>query len=421
MYHFLSRDTDNTTSAVESARARHGFDLVSKAKIFNIKIWNTDKLTSVTSRCLSTVAAIARSTMSAPPQRDLTRLLQSERIHGTSERDPTQRRHDFRYFAKGSYFVLVEDMHQELSTIAAQEYLNMKGSDAKVSWPVLHCHPHARGPFIAFTEKEKKRWERAQYAEQSKGDDRDDEKRKRIRFETIRRQVTAHKTGDLRRSVSMSNLRRRAAVFPDDLALGRNCDTGYGQHSATASGYPASGNGGYTAASGNSVSITSTTGTMSTTGYAGKNQQLPPALRSRVEVMTSRKYAVTQPTGDRVALMGPPTGIPGRRGLLKKSRSTNSLRLPKRDEGSKPGYCESCRMKFDDFKHVCGTAFSRTYLDICEKHIESKKHRKFAVNDANFSQLDCVLARVKRRTLQDIEEERTRRLAQAFQDGELMA
>jgi hypothetical protein len=51
--------------------------------------------------------------------------------------------------------------------------------------------------------------------------------------------------------------------------------------------------------------------------------------------------------------MGPPAGIPERpNGMLRKSRSTNTLRLPKREEGCKPGYCESCRTKFDDFKSV---------------------------------------------------------------------
>jgi regulatory subunit for Cdc7p protein kinase len=31
------------------------------------------------------------------------------------------------------------------------------------------------------------------------------------------------------------------------------------------------------------------------------------------------------------------------------------MRLPKRDEGTKPGYCESCRVKFEDFQQVSNT------------------------------------------------------------------
>jgi len=85
--------------------------------------------------------------------------------------------------------------------------------------------------------------------------------------------------------------------------------------------------------------------------------------------------------------MGPPEKLP--QPGLRKSKSTNTLRLPKRDEGSKPGYCESCRVKFDDFA----------------THVLSRKHQKFALDDANYLQLDCVLARVQRRTLQQFQAE----------------
>lgn len=44
------------------------------------------------------------------------------------------------------------------------------------------------------------------------------------------------------------------------------------------------------------------------------------------------------------------------------------------------------------------------------QHIAGRKHRKFAEDDANFLQLDCVLARVKRRTLAEVEEEHRQRL-----------
>ena len=51
-------------------------------------------------------------------------------------------------------------------------------------------------------------------------------------------------------------------------------------------------------------------------------------------------------------MMGPPATIPDKAKFLRKSKSTNTLKLPKRDEASKPGYCESCRQKFEDFREV---------------------------------------------------------------------
>jgi len=107
-----------------------------------MKIWTTTKLESVLERCLvsgnASTAASQKSitTLATPPkattsqQRSLTRLLASERLHGTTtERDPTQKRHDFRYFSRSSCFVLVEDMRQELTTIHALEYSITKGRD----------------------------------------------------------------------------------------------------------------------------------------------------------------------------------------------------------------------------------------------------------------------------------------------------
>lgn len=304
-------------------------------------------------------------TTTANTQRSLSRLLQSERIHGTSERDPTQKRHDFRYFSRHSRYVLVEDMQGALATIAAHEYLlprGMKDEDiVKPPWPVAHCHPHSRGPFVAFDEKEKKRWEKSQLQEKQKQAEHEAQQEKILKAEEMKRtaeaQLHAKKFGDLRRSVSMSNLHRRATHslegrdFPLDLE--QDADN---LESANASGYLASGTGGYMAASGNSVGMTSTTGTTSTSSYLRK-VTLPSALSGRMkqQVVTSRKFptAADKLQAERNAgAMGPPRAIPERQALLRKSKSMNTMKLAKREEGVKPGYCESCRVKFEDFKLV---------------------------------------------------------------------
>ncbi|KAL8872141.1 MAG: hypothetical protein Q9174_002175 [Haloplaca sp. 1 TL-2023] len=51
---------------------------------------------------------------------------------------------------------------------------------------------------------------------------------------------------------------------------------------------------------------------------------------------------------------------------------------PRRDP--KPGYCENCRDKYDDF----------------EQHILDRKHRKFAANPANWKDLDALLLQLGR-------------------------
>jgi regulatory subunit for Cdc7p protein kinase len=359
-----------------------GYDhLVKKAIGFGMKIWSTSKLDSVLERCLlpnttdstksSSTLTSTRKIPAAPTlstsnnanahHRPLSQLLQSERFHGTHERDPTQKRHNFQYFSRSSYFVLVEDLRQELATVAALEYTATKGCDGKpkATWPVLHCHPYARGPFIEYDEREKRRWERSQLAESKRGAEKGNKRPLVMRKKESKMQLRPKKSGDLRRSVSMSNLHRRAAHANAMLHGMVDLDAD-NQDSANASGYLAStGTGGtYMAASGNSVGITSTTGTTSNVGKSLRNLQLPAALRGRIQqqVVTSRKYpvgaAAQRAQAKRDSIMGPPEQIPDRPTMLRKSRSTNTLRLPKREEGSKPGYCENCRIKFDDFKIV---------------------------------------------------------------------
>ncbi|KXN90215.1 Hsk1-interacting molecule 1 [Leucoagaricus sp. SymC.cos] len=367
-------------------------DIIAKALSNDVKIWNTIKLESVLARCLEEPSASTTSSAPNSKQRNpnnLSKLLQSERVHGLSERDPTQKRHDFRYFTRGSYFVLVEDMFGELSTIAAHEYPARKEREGeKTPWPTLYCHPKARGPFILYDDKEKRRWERLQQAEEKESQER------RARCEIfVRRQLMEKKTepriisrkaGDLRRSVSMNNMRNATHKGLHDI----DGDT---VESATPSGYLASGFMGYMAASGNSVGITSTAGTTSTANYTSRTLQVPSNLSGRIrQEVVMRRHP--QEKLVRTNTMGPPVDVPQRPQVLKKSKSTNTLKLPKREEGSKPGYCESCRQKFEDFK----------------EHINGRRHRKFAEDINNFEELDDLLGQVQRRTLQERQAEEKR-------------
>ncbi|KAJ4468205.1 hypothetical protein J3R30DRAFT_1684342 [Lentinula aciculospora] len=371
-----------------------------------IKEWGVRKLDSVLSRCLQQSLILptsgplparlnpSTSTYPTDQSRSLNKLLQSEKIHGTTERDPTQKRHDFAYFARGSYFVLVEDIHRELATIVAHQYTPPKKGSTRTPWPVLHCHPQSRGPFVPFDEKEKKRWEKAQKIEKEdkiEAHERELKEQKLFQERISREREVRHRGFDLRRSVSMNNLRRRESLEAE-AANDQYLDMG-DPDSACASGYLASGNGGYVAASGNSVSVTSTTGTTSTTS-TGHNLGLGPKLSAKLKAFADQQVPTSLKTSRRNSIkgdMGPPAVPEGRVGVgLRRAKSTNNLKLPKREEGTKPGYCESCRQKFEDFK----------------QHIRSSRHRRFAKEDAHFAELDIVLATVKRKTVAEIRQER---------------
>ncbi|KAG5220478.1 Dfp1/Him1, central region-domain-containing protein [Salix suchowensis] len=279
-------------SIVEDVLMDTEYSLINKAQSFGQKIWTLTKLSSVVDRCLATPSTgqsqSLTTSVSATTQQSLSRLLQSERLNGTCERDPSERRHDFRYFSKDSYFVLVEDLHQEFATIAAHEY-PVRNRIARLS----RC---GRSCIVTLMLEERRRWEKTQQAESAK------EKqalhvprtgRPRARPTSLHLQATGH--GDLRRSVSMNNIRRRAShpngVLRDANLVDLDADE-YDNDLAYASGYLASGISGHAAASGNSVGLTSTAGTTSTTGTVRNALQLTATLRGRLQqhVVTSKSF-----------------------------------------------------------------------------------------------------------------------------------
>ncbi|KAG2001340.1 hypothetical protein GB937_010237 [Aspergillus fischeri] len=70
-------------------------------------------------------------------------------------------------------------------------------------------------------------------------------------------------------------------------------------------------------------------------------------------------------------------------GVAKRRTGLRKVPVPKKKErrrDPKPGYCENCRDKFDDF----------------EEHIMTRKHRKFATNKANWADLDALLEELQR-------------------------
>ncbi|PWY83757.1 hypothetical protein BO94DRAFT_468639 [Aspergillus sclerotioniger CBS 115572] len=73
----------------------------------------------------------------------------------------------------------------------------------------------------------------------------------------------------------------------------------------------------------------------------------------------------------------------GNGGLKRRASDQKTIIIPKKKErrrDPKPGYCENCRDKFDDF----------------EEHIVTRKHRRFATNRANWAELDSLLVQLAR-------------------------
>ncbi|KAJ5164430.1 Regulatory subunit Dfp1/Him1 central region [Penicillium coprophilum] len=67
-------------------------------------------------------------------------------------------------------------------------------------------------------------------------------------------------------------------------------------------------------------------------------------------------------------------------GSKRQREDKDEQRKPERRRDPKPGYCENCRDKFDDF----------------EEHTQTRKHRRFAANSTNWAELDALLAEIQR-------------------------
>ncbi|KAF8332627.1 uncharacterized protein EI90DRAFT_3053805 [Cantharellus anzutake] len=362
----------------------------------------------------------------------LSTLLDAEKASGlTHERDPTALRRDYRYFGKDSHWLLVEDMSETHAPIMVKEYGRWKphsvssrhglsfkraralsledfSKEAEPPWPTIRDKPGKATPLwpigrlgeyeeevddnqdgdaMMNSDGENDGFIQLQVATSGLEEDEDEEEENA----PLALSRSAPGVPPLRRTASMHDLGRYISLND------KNRDPDNGNF-----------NGEYIAASGNSVLITSNVN--STTSFAqnplsggsslnggqfigggGGSRQLHNKRLHR-QVLTHRTLAQA------VNATGSGEDSTGHR-IIRKSKSTNAMRassskrkahLPARDEVKKPGYCENCRVKFEDFN----------------LHVASRRHQKFANNEDNFCALDDILSRITRKTLEDEEEER---------------
>lgn len=404
----------------------------------------------------------------------LSYLLETERNTGvTHERDPTAQRQDYRYFPRGTYWLLIEDMDGAHAPIAVKDYGRWKpGRNAKAGksqptantkkrkqletlfdygtkddleddehvlppWPPLRDQPgkakpgwaygkvsdsdaevEADGDFEESAERECLGDDvEVQIQQLSDGDgngndganddglgegsitDCDDDDTPQTGAQALRRTASMH---DMGRAISVHHTGRQ--ILQSRLKGPQRPLRGADRE--------------YNAASGNSVTITSHVN--STTSYAyGVGHDLGPGARQLEKRLHQQVLTRAAAAGSVSASGGGPVTTATRKSsmsttqpqhALRRAKSTNALRarglssrasgakarLPSREEVKKPGYCENCRVRFDDFNKVCGYVYSRRrllYL-FASQHIVGKRHRRFAEDDNNFAILDGIFAQL---------------------------
>jgi hypothetical protein len=202
---------------------------------------------------------------------------------------------------------------------------------AAVEWPVLHLDPRMRSPFQAYCPK-------AVSKERTVAEREENSKLQQVA--SIRELRALRRRDNLRRTVSLNNL--RAAIGREDLNANTTTTTTNAQESSLvfpqgtdaagermASGYLASGNS--TALPATATSNFSTS--ISFSRLTGSGSVLPSGMR----------HAGPQVTMNRCA------------GGLRRAKSAASLRAPvkKVEKEKKVGYCECCRMNYENYDEVC--------------------------------------------------------------------
>ena len=371
-------------------------DLLVKAQGFGIKVWHVDKLQTVLMRLLK----LSPRDLEQPTKQDLSQMLEKEKVLGTSERDPATARSSFHYFEKSAFYVLVEDATLEYRPIMCTEFEYTRENRAQripPPWPVVYGQTPGRCPFTYYPPK------RTPPKEEEDGES-----------QSLPRPSAQQ---SLRRAVSLNNMVRSnlgPAFRPQVAAM----DT----HNQRQQDYPM--------ASGNSVWITSkiasATSNIFTDQHNGATVGLPQNRRvaelnrrmhmsnasnrparalnaSPASVLagsTASGLGIRRESGS--PIVGSPATQPGapeqgatvRRMLgledkapragagtgvgLQRSMSVNAVNKP--PSAKKAGYCENCRVKYEDFT----------------EHIYDRKHRKFATTESNFVDIDALIMRVQR-------------------------
>lgn len=310
-------------------------DLLCKAQHFGMKIWRQDKLQNILSLLLAEDAGVDDT------RQNLSEMLHQEKLHGTTERDPLALRNDYHYFGKHSYYLLVTDATNEHRPIAIAEYDRTahEVQHKPPPWPVLYGDVEGRGLFVYVKPKD----------------------RARLAAQDVPPPRPGHLS--LRRAASL-NL---AGVLPR------------APESSHAPGTP------NLMASDNSMALASTVASTTSASLHSQGTQPGGAVADkRLAELTRRMHTpidLKRATGRgsvvrRMLGMEPEHETRG----LRRSQSLNGTRDPLKPREKRPGHCENCRCRFEDF----------------DEHTRSRRHRKFAMDESNFVALDELLQRVQR-------------------------
>ena len=431
-------------------------DILHRAKEMGMKIWHLEKL----QRIMNTMSNIPSDTQTfagnntrsraanaagkGDREADLSRMLRNERLNGPSDRDTTIALSELIPF-KGSY-IYIRDIDEKSKPIMVRDYLR-PGSDEPGEWPQFHSVGLGKCPFVedSASRAENLAREEARRAKESAAS----REAPRTRAATIRGVAEAEsarsvpqrrpleETGDAGNAPAPPSAVMPIPAFcpPPPATTARPGSPAKVTRDAVIPPRPKL-YGGEPAASGMQPSnITSAirsqmiSSTAAQPGAkAGTSREVHGLKRKVLEknsgpalINIHTRQRSIDPAGNGRAERSIPAARQTRRQAqetlihideestqseeeedvwiaedVRSKRHQQRKILEKKDP--KPGYCENCREKYDDFDDVSLLgSLSLNMTDGVIQHIVGRKHRKFALTPENWKDLDQLLCQLGRR------------------------
>ncbi|KAF7553177.1 hypothetical protein G7Z17_g3794 [Cylindrodendrum hubeiense] len=374
-----SQQLDDPT---KRSKARNN-DVLHKAREMGKKIWSLDKFQTMLSVLLESETSHGNSyssrstatrghygTSKSAHEPNLLQLLHNERLNGPSDRDPTAVNRELCYF-KGPH-IYIWDMDEKQKPMMVREYPKV-ANKADGEWPQFRSVGNGRCPFVEEIEVPDKEQRRQREQEKARVVKREDPvpilKPPQIPIFNPAKATLSKQSGQ-NAFTSRAGTGRLFAGEPVASGVQPSNIT-----SAIRSQMISSTSGVNGAKAGTSKEI-----------HGLQRKVLQKAAPASHDVSSRRLAEVSMDVASsRSTNMGRHTSRPAevqeeesQKTTENKERKTHTSLKSKKD--LKPGYCENCQDKFRDF----------------DEHILSRKHRKFAENNDNWTELDSLLVQLKR-------------------------
>lgn len=365
-------------------------------------------------------------------QADLQQLLRNEKVIGPADRDMAVAAQDMCQLR--GFYVYIHDMDEKTRPVMVRDYPRVTAKE-EGKWPQFRLSAVGKCPFMEDTAHARKL---IQHEQEKRERDLDPVPRTRSRAAAQPIVPSQHMQplADIQPNLRRSPRKQQADTLskpldpPKTLPMGRQNSADmpalFGSTQANARGLPRFIRGEPVASGVQPSNVTSairsqaisSTAISSTAPGArvGSSKEIHALKRKVLERGTSNMSNQTLTSSYmndvRAALNG--DGAPPPRAAKRKAKETLAHIHEEPDEEGlaqqarkkvivpkelKPGYCENCRDKFEDFDDVSATPSLDTrpsLLTVYLQHIESRKHRKYATDPANWVDLDKLLKQLIR-------------------------